>query len=100
MNQSAYSAVVNHETVCAGYARAFQFLLQQYGIPCYLCVGYAGEPHAWNIVCLDGKYYNVDVTWDDTEEESGVSYDWYNRSDADYATTHLRQGLSVNLPPC
>ena len=100
MNQSAYSAVVNHETVCAGYARAFQFLLQQYGIPCYLCVGYAGEPHAWNIVCLDGKYYNVDVTWDDTEEESGVSYDWYNRSDADYATTHIRQGLSVNLPPC
>ena len=100
MNQSAYSAIVNRETVCAGYARGFQFLMQQYGIPCYLVVGYAGEPHAWNIVYLDGSYYNVDVTWDDTDDEQVNTYDWFNRTDDDYATTHIRQGLSVNLPPC
>lgn len=28
MNQSAYSALVNGQTVCAGYARAFQYLMQ------------------------------------------------------------------------
>ena len=43
MNQSAYSALVNGRTVCAGYARAFQYLLRQLGIPCYYCTGYAGE---------------------------------------------------------
>ena len=33
MNQSAYSALVNGKSVCAGYARAYQYLLQQLGIP-------------------------------------------------------------------
>lgn len=35
MNQSAYSALVNGRTVCAGYARAFQYVMQQLGVPCY-----------------------------------------------------------------
>ncbi|MCD7725404.1 MAG: hypothetical protein LUI12_07645 [Clostridiales bacterium] len=97
MSQSAYSALVNGETVCAGYARAFQYLLQKLGIPCYYCTGYAGEDHAWNIVALEDGYYNVDVTWDDTP---GGEYDYFNRTDQDYAQTHVRRELSVNLPPC
>lgn len=97
MNQSAYSALVNGKTVCAGYARAYQYMLQQIGIPCYYCTGYAGESHAWNIVGLDDGYYNVDATWDDTD--SGT-YEYFNKSDTDYMGTHLRQELSVNLPPC
>lgn len=97
MNQSAYSAMVNNRTVCAGYARAFQYLLQQLGIPCYYCTGYAGESHAWNIVELPDGYYNVDTTWDDTEEGS---YEYFNKTDADYAGTHVRKELSVYLPPC
>lgn len=97
MNQGAYSALVNGQTVCAGYARAFQYLMQQLGIPCYYCTGYAGEAHAWNIVSLDDGYYNVDTTWDDTE---GGNYDFFNKTDQDYAGTHVRQELSVYLPPC
>lgn len=97
MNQSAYGALVNGQTVCAGYARAFQYLLQQLGIPCYYCTGYAGENHAWNIVALEDGYYNVDVTWDDTE---GGQYDYFNKNDQDYADTHVRQELAVYLPPC
>ncbi len=97
MNQSAYSALVNGQTVCAGYARAFQYILQQLGIPCYYCTGFAGESHAWNIVMLDGEFYNVDTTWDDT----GVgTYDYFNKTDEDYADNHIRQELSVYLPPC
>lgn len=97
MNQSAYSALVNGETVCAGYARAFQYLLQKLGIPCYYCTGYAEERHAWNIVALDDGYYHVDVTWDDA---ANGSYDFFNKTDADYADSHLRQDMSVNLPAC
>lgn len=97
MNQSAYSALVNGRTVCAGYARAYQYMMQQLGIPCYYCTGYAGESHAWNIVALDDGYYNVDATWDDTNPGT---YKYFNKTDADYAGTHLRQELSVNLPPC
>ena len=97
MNQSAYSALVNGKSVCAGYARAYQYLLQQLGIPCYYCTGYSGGDHAWNIVKLEDGYYNVDVTWDD---EAAIRYDYFNKTDADFASTHVRQNLSVYLPAC
>ncbi len=96
-NQTAYSALVNKETVCAGYARAFQNIMMELGIPCYYCTGYSGEDHAWNIICIDGRFYNVDTTWDDTEPHT---YSYYNKSDARLSKTHLRTGMSVNLPPC
>ena len=97
MSQSAYSALVNGKTVCAGYSRAFQYLMQQLGIPCYYCTGYSGENHAWNIVYLYGEYYNVDLTWDDTEP---ATFDFFNKTDEDYAPTHVRRGLAQKLPAC
>ncbi|MDE5950842.1 MAG: hypothetical protein K2H12_04590 [Acetatifactor sp.] len=97
MSQSAYSALVNGKTVCAGYARAFQYLMQQLGIPCYYCTGYSGENHAWNIIYLYGEYYNVDLTWDDTEP---ATYKFFNKTDQDYATTHARRSLAQKLPAC
>ena len=96
LGQSAYSALVNGKTVCAGYARANQYILQQLKIPCYYCTGYAGEDHAWNIVKLDG-FYNEDVTWDDTDP---ATYDYFNKTDKQFTPTHIRTSLSVNLPPC
>ncbi len=97
LNQSAYSALVNGKTVCAGYARAFQYVMQQLGIPCYYCTGYAGESHAWNIVRMGEHYYNVDLTWDDLDIKS---YDYFNRTDTYFSKTHIRQDLSVYLPAC
>lgn len=97
MNQSAYSALVEGRSVCAGYARAFQHVMMELGIPCYYCMGYSGEEHAWNIVKLDDGYYNVDVTWDDTDPST---CDYFNKTDADYAKTHMREGMSVYLPVC
>ena len=97
VNQSAYSALVNRETVCAGYARAFQYVLHQLQIPCYYVTGYAGQNHAWNMVYLSGAFYNVDVTWDDTAPSS---YYYFNKSDELFGQSHVRQSLSVNLPAC
>lgn len=97
MNQSAYSALVYGRTVCAGYARALQYVLQQLDIPCYYVTGYAGENHAWNIVKLEDGYYNVDSTWDDTDPNT---YDYFNCSDDDYALDHMRRDLSIYLPAC
>lgn len=97
MNQSAYSALVQGRSVCAGYARAFQYLMQQLGIPCYYCTGFAGEDHAWNMIKLGDDYHNVDVTWDDTDTPT---YDYFNKTDREFGTTHVRTGLSVYLPAC
>ncbi len=95
-SQSAYSALLGGSTVCAGYARAFQFLMNECGIPCCYCTGTCGGSHAWNLVMLDGEYYNVDLTWDD----ACSSYDYFNRTDEDFAGTHTRTGLSIYLPAC
>lgn len=97
MNQSAFSALVGRSSVCAGYSRAFQYLMQQLGIPCYYCSGYAGGNHAWNIVKLGDDYYNVDLTWDDS---AWKSYDYFNKNDYEFNPTHIRKNLSVNLPAC
>ena len=97
LDQSAYSGIVGDYTVCAGYAKAFQYLMQRLGIPAYLCVGQgANELHAWNIVKIDGQYYNVDCTWDDQDP---TVFDYYNLSDR-MNYMHTRMFQSVGLPPC
>lgn len=97
MNQSAYSALVLKKSVCAGYARAFQYIMNELSIPTYFVVGYAKEDHGWNIVKLDDGYYNVDLTWDDS---SLNCYEYFNKTDAEFNLTHRRIGLSMYLPSC
>lgn len=104
MGQSCYSAVVLGSTVCAGYAKAFQYIMQQLGIPCYYVSGSAlaveqgsrWVSHAWNLVKLGDGWYNVDITWDDSMSTN----DYYNRSDEYFNYTHMREELSVHLPQC
>ena len=97
INQSAYSALVNGRSVCAGYARAFQYIMIKLGIPTYYVSGYAKEDHAWNIVYLNDGYYNVDLTWDD---QRYIIYDYFNVPDSEFNTSHTRIGLSKTLPTC
>lgn len=52
--------------LCEGYSKAFMYLCQAVGIPCVCVAGYANEPHMWNMLQLDGEWYNMDVTWDDS----------------------------------
>lgn len=103
LNQSAYSALVNGSSVCAGYSRAFQYIMMQIGIPCYFCSGYANNGyHAWNIVKIDDNYYNVDLSWDDSLGDASNSYafEYFNISDRKISTSHIRRDLSIQLPNC
>lgn len=61
---TAYGSIVNGMSVCQGYTEGYAYLLGKLGIPVNLCKS-DDLNHAWNIVELDGKAYNVDVTWDD-----------------------------------
>lgn len=61
---TAYGTLVNRVSVCQGYALAYKYLLNQVGIEC-LMVTSKSMNHAWNLIQLNGKYYQVDVTWDD-----------------------------------
>lgn len=68
---NVYGAFINQEVVCEGYARTFKYILDGLGIESVLVSGTATnstgetESHAWNYVKLDGKWYAIDVTWDD-----------------------------------
>ncbi len=76
----AYGALVKGRAVCEGYAEAFKLLCDREGIPCILVVGKGvtssiTEDHMWNAVRMeDGKWYGVDVTWDDQTESNGHIY--------------------------
>lgn len=98
-NQTAYSALVLNKSVCAGYSRAFQYIMIKLKIPTYYADGYTAEGgHAWNIVKLSDGYYNLDLTWDDDNDI--LNYDNFNLSDSIFNITHERAGLAVNLPKC
>lgn len=76
----AVGALLDHAAVCDGYAKAFKLLCDAYDIPCLVVPGTATqngkkEPHAWNYVQMeDGKWYGMDVTWDDGSIETGKNY--------------------------
>lgn len=64
---AAYDALVLHKSVCQGYANATYRILRSMGINNRIVMGevlYEGEKrvHAWNIVLIDGKWYNLDCT--------------------------------------
>jgi transglutaminase/protease-like cytokinesis protein 3 len=96
LHQSPYSAMVYGKSVCAGYARAFQYIMLELGVPTYYCTG-ESQGHAWNIIKLDGGYYNVDVSRADTKSSPER---YFNRTDEDLRGTHKRSGYSTILPKC
>ncbi|MDD4546224.1 MAG: transglutaminase domain-containing protein [Oscillospiraceae bacterium] len=109
----AYGALVDQEAVCDGYAEAFKLICDKYNIPCVLVVGTGitssvNGPHMWNAVQMeDGKWYGVDVTWDDhTESPNSYIYKDYflvgsntiakNIDKQKFSNSHLASGYFTN----
>lgn len=83
--------------VCQGYAVSFQYLLMRCGIPAITVTGTAlstpGDPetkgsHAWNKVCIDGKWYLCDPTHDDSLVWNSDSciYNYFLKADSSVPT--------------
>lgn len=88
---SAYDVLFNKSSTCQGYALLNYKMLTEAGIPCRIITGLAGDKnpvnHAWNIVKLQGKWYNVDTTWDDPVTNTGeqiLQYDYFLKNTADF----------------
>ena len=90
---TAYGCLVSDSSgnpnyaVCDGYTLAFEYLLQQCGIESVFIGGDAGNNesdvggHAWSLVKIDGNWYEVDATWDDSEsmlDDFAVGSEEYN----------------------
>lgn len=111
-NQNILSVFVTDETVCQGYAKAAQYLLNKMDVFCILCEGEAmgSEAHVWNIVRIDGEYYYLDVTWGDAtytfnEQDSDsvappdINYEYMCVPYTEIAGTHAIIE-TVTLPVC
>ncbi|ADQ05809.1 transglutaminase domain protein [Caldicellulosiruptor hydrothermalis 108] len=92
---TAYGALINGLAVCDGYAKAMYVLLNTAGIETIVVYGEAGDVaskvgHAWNMVKLDGDWYQLDVTWDDRDSLGGVEidYSYFNVTDDDISSDH------------
>lgn len=95
MGDTVHSVLVSGKSICEGYARTVQILLDKLGIENYLVTGDTesdGEilPHMWNIVNIDGDNYHLDVTWDDLNDEFDTVYFYFNVTDEYISRDHYR----------
>lgn len=108
--QSAYTAIVEGKAVCAGYARAYQYLLNRAGIDAWTVEGFSANPgtgmserHAWTLLWLDGNCYYTDVTWDDQNDEKtqeqNTFHAYFNRSLAEMNGSHALNAMFENTLP-
>ena len=67
LKRSAYGALIGGQAVCQGFACALYRLFLEAGMDTRVVTRSSGEAHAWNIVLLDGFYYELDATWDRAE---------------------------------
>lgn len=94
----------NKSAVCEGYTKAYQYILNELGIENIYVTGKAktengNEEHAWNMVKLDDeKWYNVDVTWDDTSDANKTVYYYFGATNAVFNRTHTVNTQSPEDP--
>ncbi len=93
---TAYGVLVLGRGVCQGYAEAMHMLCCDAGLKSMMVKGssiFEGKwyNHAWNIVRLEGQYYQLDVCWDDVIVPGGhgtLSYTYFNLNDQDMSKDH------------
>ena len=114
LKYSAYAALIDRTAVCQGYATLLYRLLLTLGVDNRVITGVGnGGGHAWNIVKLEGLYYDVDATWDASWWQDGWNYQYFllpdrlfddHCRDDEYATADFSQAYPMTdkafIPPC
>lgn len=74
--QSMISLYENNEAVCLGFSQAFKYIMEMLGIKCYINfkLDKHHNGHAWNVVYVENKWLNVDVTNDIGYNQEPVYY--------------------------
>lgn len=79
--------------VCDGISKAAAFLLNCYGVECSVVSGKerkTGDPHAWNVVRIERRWYNTDVTFD-LQKGAGTPIRFFLNMDDEMASrTHIQ----------
>lgn len=90
---SAYDLLTQKSSVCEGYSLTAYRMFVDAGLESKIITGEGdGQPHAWNIVKVDGQWYNIDLTWDDPITSTGkpmLRYTYFLKNMKDF-TNHER----------
>jgi hypothetical protein len=91
------------KAVCQGYAETFELFMNLLGIDCKFVEGKdlrSGVSHAWNMVLLNGDWYQVDTTWDDPipDQTGKVQYKYFLVTDKVMSVDHSWN--KNNYPAC
>lgn len=88
-------ALGNGVAVCEGMAKAVKILCDELGIWCIVALSEANPQkgiryrHAWNVVRIDNKYYQLDATFDNTLSKGNeIRYDYFNLADKQFFRDH------------
>ena len=73
-SNTAYGVLIEGYGTCNGYADAMAIFLDKLNVINYKI---SNEEHIWNLVYLDGKWYHLDLTWDDPISDINVNRDTY-----------------------
>lgn len=104
VSHTAKGALIKKVAVCDGYAHAFQMVMKKLGISCRFVVGRSGRiGHGWNMVKLGGKWYHVDVTFDDpivngSNKNTKPYYTYFLKSTSVMKKTH--SWVKSRYPAC
>lgn len=80
----AEGIMLNQDGICRSYVESMQLFMEMLGVESKIILGYSKydyQKHVWNMIKLDdGKWYYVDLTWDETIPEIAgkVNYDYFN----------------------
>ena len=100
-NDFLYDAVIEGKTNCDGYSNMLTLLFNLAGIKsCEAMGGTPGEKsgHTWVVAELDGKLYNFDATFEDTDGQDDETLYYFGFSDE--LVTIDEFGLEDRRPKC
>ena len=96
-SHTVIGALINHNAVCEGIAKAVKLLFDFIGIDSCVVSGkansiannYQSENHAWNKVKVNKRWYNIDVTFDNTlSSNTSIRHDYFLLSDNSIQNDH------------
>lgn len=73
-SNTAYGVLFEGYGTCNGYADAMAIFLDKMNVINYKI---SNDEHIWNLVYLDGKWYHLDLTWDDPISDTNINRDTY-----------------------
>lgn len=80
-------AIVNGKGVCNAYAQVLRDTLDKAGIPNKF-ISDNRMDHTWNLVKVDGLYYHIDLTWDDSWDGDIPRYRYFLVNDKKIQEDH------------